>query len=98
MMQRLKSEKIAMLLAALLGAVGFLGIGHLYVGRIRRGLILLVGAWALASISFFCFVVSAMSTMVIPPPGYPKVEIPAYHSAFFAAGFVLSLGLFALWI
>ncbi len=75
-MQSLKSQKGAMLLAALPGAVGFLGIGHLYIGRLRRGLILLVGAWALASTSFFCFVISALSTMVIPPPGYPKVEVP----------------------
>ena len=97
-MERLKSQKIAMLLAALPGAVGFLGIGHLYIGRIRRGLILLMGAWGLAGISLFCFIASAMSTMVIPPPGYPKVEVPTYYLVFFAIGVVLFLGLVALWI
>ena len=96
MVQRLKSEKIAMVLAALLGAIGFLGIGHLYIGRIRRGLILLIGAWALASTSFFCFVVWSMSHMVIPPPGYPKAEVPTYSFVFFAIGVVLLLGLVAL--
>ena len=96
--QRLKSQKIAMLLAVLLGAVGFLGIGHLYIGRIRRGLILLMGAWVLAGTSLFCFIASAMSTMVIPPPDYPKVEVPAYSSVFFAIGVVLLIGLVALWI
>ena len=97
-MKTLKNEKVAILLAVLPGAVGFLGIGHFYVGRFRRGLVFLVGAWALASISFFCFVAWSMSGMVIPPPGYPKVEVPTYSLAFFAAGLVLSIGLFALWI
>ena len=97
-MQRLKSQKIAMLLATLPGAVGFLGIGHLYIGRIRRGLILLMGAWGLAGTSLFCFIASAMSTMVIPPPGYPKVEVPAYSLVFGVVGVVLLLGLVALWI
>ena len=96
--QRLKRQKMAMLLAALLGAVGFLGIGHFYVGRIRRGFILLMGAWVLAGTSLFCFIASAMSTMVIPPPGYPKVEVPNSCFAFFAIGFVLFLALVTLWI
>ncbi len=97
-MQHLKSYKMAIILAALLGAVGFLGIGHLYIGRIRRGLILLMGAWGLAGISFFCFIASAMSTMVIPPPGYPEAEVPIYSSVFFTVGVVLLLGLITLWI
>lgn len=91
-MKTLKNEKVAILLAVLPGAVSFLGIGHLYVGRLRRGLVLLVGTWALVSISFFCFVVWSMSGMAIPPPSYPKVEVPTYSLALFAAGFVLSVG------
>ena len=97
-MKTLKNEKVAILLAVLPGAVGFLGIGHFYVGRIRRGLILLMGAWGLAGTSLFCFIASAMSTMVIPPPGYPKVEVPAYSLVFGVVGVVLLLGLVALWI
>ena len=97
-MQRIKSEKIAILLAALPGAIGFLGIGHLYIGRIRRGLILLMGAWGLAGTGILCFVIWSMSSMVIPPPGYPKVEVPTYYLAFFAVGFVSFLGLVGLWI
>lgn len=97
-MKTLKNEQVAILLAVLPGAVGFLGIGYIYVGRLRRGLVLLVGAWALTSISFFCFVVWSMYGMVIQPPGYPKIEIPTFSLAFFAAGFVLSIGLFTLWI
>lgn len=96
--QRLKTQKIAIVLAVLLGAVGFLGIGHFYVGRIRRGLLLLIGAWGLGGASLFCFITSAMSAMVVPPPGYPKVEVPTYSLVLFAIGVVLLLGLVALWI
>jgi hypothetical protein len=98
MVQRLKSQKIAMVLAALLGAVGFLGIGHLYIGRIRRGLILLMGTWGLAGASFLCLAVGSMSLMVVPPPGYPKVEVPTYSYVFSAIGIALFLGIVALWI
>lgn len=97
-MQRLKSQKITVLLSALPGVVGFLGIGHLYIGRIRRGLILLMGACGLAGASVVCFVVWSMSQMVVPPPGYPEVEVPAYSLVFFAIGVVLFLGLVALWV
>ncbi len=97
-MQRLKSEKIAILLAALIGAVGFLGIGHFYTGRIRRGFILLMGAWGLAGTSLLCFIAWSMSQMVIPPLGQPMGEVPTYSLAFFAIGFVLFFGLVALWI
>ena len=93
-----KSKKIAILLAALPGIIGFLGIGHLYTGRIRRGLILLIGAWCLAGTSTFCYIVWAMSQMVIPPPGYPRVEPPASSLVFLATSIVLFFGLVGLWI
>lgn len=97
-MQHLKSQKTAILLAALLGVVGFLGIGHFYLGRLRRGIILLIGAWGLAGTGAFCLVAWTMCYMVIPPPGYPKVEVPTYSLVFFAIGVILLLGLVALWI
>lgn len=97
-MQHLKSQKMAIIYAALLGAVGFLGIGHIYVSRIRRGLILLIGGWGLACVSLFCFIACSMSAMVVPPPGYSKAEVPTYSSVFFAVGVVLLLGLITLWI
>jgi len=97
-MQRLKSERIAIILAALLGAVGFLGIGHFYVRKIRRGFILLVGAWILTGASVLLFAAWSMSHMVIPPPGYPKVDPPNYTLIFLAISVALLLGLVALWI
>ena len=97
-MRRLKSQKTAIILAALLGAVGFLGIGHFYMGKIRRGLILLIGAWIMTGASIISFAAWSMSHMVIPPPGYPKVDVPGYTFIFLAIGVVLLLGLVALWI
>ncbi len=75
-----------------------LGTGATTEKVVAELLIMLVGAWALASTSFFCFVIWSMSNMVIPPPGYPKVEVPAYSLVFGVVGVVLLLGLVALWI
>ncbi|MFC2018977.1 hypothetical protein ACFLU4_03365 [Chloroflexota bacterium] len=97
-MEQLKSEKVAVLLAALLGAIGFLGIGHLYVGRIRRGLILLIGTWGLVSISVMCLFAWSMSHMIIPPPGQPIGTPPAGRWVFLVVSLLFSLGAIALWI
>jgi TM2 domain-containing membrane protein YozV len=93
-----KSEKIAMLLAALLGIVGFLGIGHLYVGKIRQGINLLVGAWVVAGASIFCFTVWSSYQVVHPLPGYSRALPPAYSLILFVFSCVLFLGVIALWI
>jgi len=93
-----KSEKVVMLLAGVLGAFGFLGIGHLYIGRVRRGVILLVSSWILVGTSIFCFIVWAMAQMVIPPPGQPIGEPPAYSLIFLAVSIVLFFGAVTLWI
>ncbi len=37
-----KNQTLAMLLAVVVGGLGLLGIGHIYVGRVRSGIILLV--------------------------------------------------------
>ncbi|MFL5733721.1 MAG: hypothetical protein ACJ78Q_11015 [Chloroflexia bacterium] len=39
------------LLLELLGYIGFLGIGHIYAGRVTRGVLLLVGWWCYLTIS-----------------------------------------------
>jgi len=36
--------------------------------------------------------------MVIPPPGYPEVEVPTYASVALVIGVVLLFGIGALWI
>jgi len=40
-----KSEGVAIVLAVLVGLLGFYGVGHMYVGRIRRGLVILFLDW-----------------------------------------------------
>ena len=93
-----KSEKIAMLLAALLGIVGFLGIGHLYVGKIRQGIKLLVSAWVVAGASIFCFTLYGRYEVAVPFPGYSRGLPPGYTLLLFVLSCVLFLGVIALWI
>ncbi len=43
-------------LALVPGFLGFWGIGHLYLGRVRRGLLLLVSGWVLLGVAWGLFV------------------------------------------
>lgn len=43
-----KSEGVAIVLAVLVGILGFYGVGHMYVGRIRRGLVILFLDWVIS--------------------------------------------------
>jgi hypothetical protein len=95
---RMKKEYLAIILAILLGAVGFLGTGHFYLGRIRRGLILLIGGWGLIGVGLLCLIIWSMSGMVIPPPGYPEIEPPAISLVFLLVSIVLFLGFGGLWV
>ncbi len=47
-----KRQWIATLLAVLFGSFGLFGIGHLYVGRLARGLLLLFGGLILVILSW----------------------------------------------
>ena len=51
-----KRQKIVILLAALPGIVGFIGIAHLFIRRTSRGLILLIAGWGIIGISVFCMI------------------------------------------
>jgi len=59
---------------------------------------LLIGAWCLAGTSTLCYIVWAMSQMVIPPPGYPRIEPPTSSLVFLAISIVLFFGLVGLWV
>jgi TM2 domain-containing membrane protein YozV len=48
-----KDPGIAAILALVAGIFGLMGMGHIYLGRITRGLIILVSGIALWSLSFF---------------------------------------------
>jgi hypothetical protein len=95
--QKSRSPKTAALLAALPGLVCCLGIGHLYAGRMRRGLLLLLGGWGLAGGSLFCLTAWSMCHLIIPPLGQPIGEPPAAADVFLGVGVVSFLGLVSLW-
>jgi TM2 domain-containing membrane protein YozV len=48
----MKNPGISAVLAAVAGALLFLGVGHFYVGRIRRGLAFLIAGWAINILLF----------------------------------------------
>jgi len=96
--QKPRSPRTAVLLAALPGLVCCFGIGHLYAGRVRRGLVLLLGGWGLAAGGLFCLTAWSMCHLVIPPLGQPIGEPPAAADVFLTVGVVSSLGVVSLWI
>ena len=46
----------ATLLAAILGFIGFMGVGHMYAGSVGRGIALLLGGWVLWILFIFTIV------------------------------------------
>jgi hypothetical protein len=50
-----RDPQTAMLIEAIAGIFGFLGIGHLYAGRTNTGLALLIGWWVFLGIEFVLF-------------------------------------------
>jgi TM2 domain-containing membrane protein YozV len=50
-----KSPGIAAVLALVLGAFGLMGVGHIYVGRLARGIVLLIVGIILAVLTFGSF-------------------------------------------
>ena len=98
-MQGKKSEGLALFLAILPGICGLFGIGHFYVGRVRRGLILLVSGLVLSGLGSACFIVGSLSSLVVTPSGQLMLEdMPFDLIIYWGIGFVISLGGLALWI
>jgi TM2 domain-containing membrane protein YozV len=61
-----KDPGIAAIIALLAGLIGLMGMGHIYVGRIARGVAILVAGialWFLASFSFFLALVAIGSIL-----------------------------------
>lgn len=77
-----KNPGLAALLALLPGLIGLMGIGHIYVGRIRRGVLLLIGGpfLVITGVGFLLFSVFGFITPLIG-----------------LVGFVLLLGAIVLW-
>ena len=50
-----KSKRKTLVLSVVVGLLGFMGVGHIYLGRVRRGIIILIIAplsWTMIFISF----------------------------------------------
>lgn len=69
-----KDPNITLALALILGIIGFMGIGHLYIGKIARGVVLLIFGLVVIPMFgavFMYFIVSGIgyypdATMIIP--------------------------------
>ena len=55
-----KSEGITLVLAIAVGLLGFMGAGHIYLGRVKRGIIIIIVGGLLILTSFFIPVVLLM--------------------------------------
>ena len=55
-----KDRGITLLLAILLGLIGFYGMGHVYLGRVGRGIVFLIADW-------FISIIAAVLLFVIWP-------------------------------
>jgi len=64
--RKMKSETITLLLAIILGLCGLQGIGHIYVGRVGRGIGILIGSIILFSISIALIVTIVGAVIGIP--------------------------------
>ena len=47
-----KNAGTAIVIALIAGILGFNGIGHLYIGKIRKGIVILVVGWIILTITF----------------------------------------------
>ena len=47
-----KSEGVTLVLSIVLGLMGLMGIGHIYIGRVRRGIAILIGGFLIWAIVF----------------------------------------------
>ncbi len=60
-MKNYLSERTTLVLSIVVGLLGFMGVGHLYVGRVRRGIIILIiGLFSSWTMLFIALVMYAM--------------------------------------
>lgn len=64
--RKMKSETATLLLAIILGLVGLQGIGHIYVGKVGRGIGILIGSIILFYISIALIITLVGSIIGVP--------------------------------
>ena len=93
-----KNPAITILLAALPGLIGILGMGHLYLGRVKRGVVYLVVGICLLGLGLTLGGMVSALGMTVPPPGYEPVEPPQLQEDLMVAEFFLLVSFPVLWI
>jgi hypothetical protein len=91
-----KSPGTAMLIALIAGIFGLLGIGHIYVGKLRRGILLLIGGLALMGLVAACMF-SYNADMIYARYGYYSDNDNSAGGLLFL-GIIFSLSYFALFV
>jgi hypothetical protein len=89
-----KNTGVAAVLASVFGFFGLMGIGHIYVGRIGRGIILLIAGIILHALTWGSFIIGLVSLGLIGaiiPLKYP------FELGFIGA-IIFAIILFVLWI
>ena len=84
-----KSEGTALVLSIILGLFGLLGIGHIYIGKKRRGVLILVGGLFLA---FALFMLTVGVSLLYS--NYMPMEVATVTSNFIPVYFIPFLGLY----
>lgn len=52
-----KNEGVALVLAAVLGIIGLCGIGHIYAGRLSRGILILLASLVTGALVVFMWII-----------------------------------------
>ena len=63
-----KSAGVAVFLALFVGALGFSGVGHIYLGRFGKGLFILLASWALTVVGLVFFLSTDRASLTQHPP------------------------------
>lgn len=90
-----KSPGTAMLISLIAGLFGLLGIGHIYVGKLRNGILLLIGGLVLMGLIIACML-AYNAAQIYAQYGYYSNNNSAGGLAFL--GFVFSIAYFALFV
>lgn len=93
-----KSKAITAIIAAIFGLAGFFGIGHIYIGEKRKGMMLLVVGIVLATMTWIIYLLGFVTYRGWSLGIARIVYIPSISSAGDAAAGVIQIILLILWI
>lgn len=74
-MSKAKNEGITLVLSIVVGLMGIMGVGHIYLGRVRRGVIILIIGIASWSAFFIPFAILGVMGELEEEPSDPSILI-----------------------